>query len=150
MVKMLRAKYGQKILVDDEYYDIVKVFHWYVTGITNGVGGLVQAPMSLARLILLREFSKRKAFDPSVEVDHINGNPLDNRRQNLRLVTRSENQHFKWKRLAIRRLLNGIKCQHGRGHCSNQATKLIRRTKRRRYIYLCKHHTAKGETMELA
>ena len=50
--------------------------------------GAIQVTKSLHRLILGVEDSK-------IQVDHINNNPLDNRKENLRLASHSQNQRNK-------------------------------------------------------
>jgi len=150
MSKIVRCIDGSSFVIDDADFGLVRLFSWRVTGRTRGKGGAVKADISLGKLLLLEELvetSKKIVVRSSeLQADHINGNPFDNRRQNLRVLTRSENNHHKWKRIAIRRLLGGINCQ--RKGCSDRAVKLVHRASRR-YAYLCKSHDMKGKLIEI-
>lgn len=79
-------------MVDEEDRELLDRHKWYVTSrgyaattIYRGKkdGRYVNQTMSMHRLILGAPKGK--------DVDHKNGNRLDNRRQNLRLATRSQN-----------------------------------------------------------
>lgn len=87
---------GKYTLVDDADYEWLNQYMWFL-----GAGGYVinairrsqlcNVPLSpitqIHRLILgLEPWDKR-------QTDHINHNPKDNRRCNLRICTRAENQH---------------------------------------------------------
>lgn len=95
MVSEIPLTKGQIALVDDEDYDELSAYSWraakvnrkhhspmyYAMRGTQGVGdGVVMLHRQVLRAPL--------GFD----VDHINGDPLDNRRVNLRLCSMSQNQ----------------------------------------------------------
>jgi len=80
---------GHKILIDKKDFIKLKDWHWSihrsgmkVRGYKKGEGHK-KYRWALHRIIL--------DAPKGVEVDHINGNSLDNRRKNLRLCTRAEN-----------------------------------------------------------
>jgi len=87
MAKALRLHKGASTTLDDADYDRAKAFHWHKT--TNGyVAGYV-VEQGGRRVYLHRWLLDAQ---PGQFVDHIDGNKLNNRRSNLRLVTRSQNQ----------------------------------------------------------
>lgn len=76
------------ILFDPEDYDLVSRFKWrkcegYARSHERIPGG--QTNYKMHRLIM-------GVNDPRLVVDHINGNTLDNRRSNLRILTNKENR----------------------------------------------------------
>lgn len=81
-MKALRETEHGPILVDDEDYEKLLGYDWYV-----GYEGYVYARGSFRRL---HRFIVGRAPHPLV-TDHINQNKLDNRKQNLRFVTRAVN-----------------------------------------------------------
>lgn len=78
---------GHVTLIDDEDFNLISDYKWYAS-ITKD--GHVYAKNIYKRksLFLHRVISKAKKGDI---VDHINGNTLDNRKENLRVTTHSEN-----------------------------------------------------------
>ena len=84
--KLIPLTQGKYAIVDEADYDRVMQYKWtagtrrfYVTGCITGSG----KKMLLHRLILR---------PPSgMQVDHIDGNPLNNRRSNLRICTNAQN-----------------------------------------------------------
>lgn len=84
-----------KLLVDDEDYEFISKFIWkqikkrkdYDHVYSTHYGKIVRPH----RLILNIE-------DPSILIDHINGNTLDNRKCNLRICTNQENSRNQGKR----------------------------------------------------
>jgi hypothetical protein len=82
MAKEIRLSNGMAAIVDDDDYDFLMQWKWYFNG-RYAMRCINGKTTGMHRLI---------AGTPAgVEVDHINGNKLDNRRANLRNCTRSEN-----------------------------------------------------------
>lgn len=81
-------------LVDDEDYEKLVGFPWEFTGsqqryvaYRKRVGGGKRPTFYMHRVIL-----GLVNAPPEVQVDHINRDPSDNRKSNLRIATRSQNQ----------------------------------------------------------
>ena len=81
---------GGVIWVDRADWEWAVRFRWSRQGTARGYAGRNEERNGRQRLVYLH----RQIMDAptGVHVDHINGDPLDNRRANLRLVTQSENQ----------------------------------------------------------
>lgn len=101
---------GQVALIDDEDYKLVSQYKWHArwdkhtksyyaaTNVKKEDGG--RTTLKMHRLIMNAEKGK--------QVDHINHNTLDNRKENLRLCTNSQNQHNQGKRINNTSGLKGI------------------------------------------
>lgn len=96
MSKEIPLTQGYVALVDDEDYDSLSQVKWYalvsrntvyaVRGVnepSRGVNGTRRRAIHMHRIVM-------DAPD-GMEVDHINGDGLDNRKQNLRVVTHRQN-----------------------------------------------------------
>jgi hypothetical protein len=98
MPKEIQLTQGQVALVDDWRYDELNQYKWYAAW--DGTTGSFYARRA-GRL-----FAKRTAIMMHAVVartprgmytDHINHNTLDNRHDNLRICTNSQNQHNRGK-----------------------------------------------------
>lgn len=76
---------GLQIVVDADALDLVRLYRWYARKL-----GTTWYAMTTTRPVLL--IHRLITGVTTGEVDHINGDGLDNRRENLRVVTRSQNQ----------------------------------------------------------
>lgn len=83
---------GKVALVDDEDHALISQFKWYAHkqwevwyARTRWPKWPIDKKTYMHRMIL-------NLSDPDQKVDHINHNGLDNRRENLRVCTQSENQ----------------------------------------------------------
>jgi hypothetical protein len=89
MSKRIELTQGQYTLVDDEDYDYLNQYSWLADRSTSETpfyarGTVNRKKVRMHRLIMNLE-------DPKLQIDHINGDTLDNRKCNLRIVTRSIN-----------------------------------------------------------
>lgn len=75
---------GVEVLIDREDYERFKNWSWII----NKPSGYIDIRRRLHRAIFDLPQDKQRN---QKEVDHINGNRLDNRRENLRFVDRSDN-----------------------------------------------------------
>lgn len=87
--EMKEVKVGQNhvALVDDEDFDRVSEWTWYLHN-HGGYAATTKYRVNRVRWLMHRLILNAPK---GVEVDHINGNPLDNRKENLRLCERREN-----------------------------------------------------------
>lgn len=90
MAKEIQLTQGKVAIVSDEDYEWLMQWKWSVSNrkklsyASARIGG---ACITMHRVI----YGRIESLQTEKMVDHINGNGLDNRRENLRLVTRVEN-----------------------------------------------------------
>lgn len=109
------TKKGERILVDDEDFGNLNAFRWHVS---NYGYARCNEPTGLAkpryRLVSLHRQLVGLAFGDVRQVDHINGDRLDNRKANLRICTHAENGR---NRGAPRNNTSGFKGVHFHKQC---------------------------------
>lgn len=86
-MKQIKLYNGMIAVVDDEDFDRVKNIPWHLNGYGNSSCYVIGSQKS-QRIILHRFLMNAPR---GTVVDHINGNPLDNRKENLRLCTIEQN-----------------------------------------------------------
>jgi hypothetical protein len=72
-----------EVLIDPDDYETVSKYKWFIKHNNYVYTQVNRKTVHLHRLII--------NAPKGLEVDHINRNPLDNRKQNLRLCTKSQN-----------------------------------------------------------
>lgn len=80
---------GKPILVDRADYARLNQYRWFPAGTKNGYAGRYVKRNGKNRVLYLHR--ELLAPPPGFVVDHINGDTLDNRRENLRICTRAQN-----------------------------------------------------------
>jgi hypothetical protein len=89
MTKEIPLTKGKVALIDDDDYEKYGALNWHCVGgryAARSVGGRTNRKMIyLHRLIVVAKDGEN--------VDHINGDKLDNRKQNLRIVTQQQNRY---------------------------------------------------------
>jgi hypothetical protein len=88
MCKTIPLTRGYTALVDDSDYDHLIRWKWLYIG--SGYAARFVILNGQKKLLYLHRYLLNAQADQ--RVDHISGDRLDNRRENLRLVTRSQNQ----------------------------------------------------------
>lgn len=83
MGKVIELSNNKKAVVDREDYSLIKDYHWYYDH------GYVRSSSFQKKTYLHRLLLDAKHGQ---QVDHINGNPLDNRKRNLRVCSDLQNK----------------------------------------------------------
>lgn len=99
-MKEIQLTQGKVALVDDEDFDRVNQFKWY-------------AAESRGRVYAGRQANKKTVFmhcflAGQTGIDHKDGNGLNNQRDNIRLATKSQNQHNRRKLLKGSSVFKGV------------------------------------------
>ena len=92
-MKTIPLTQGKVAIVDDEDYEELMKHKWYANKRPDGRWYAVRrGPLLGGRRKTIYMHRALMAGASPLQVDHINGDGLDNRRANLRLVTQSVNQ----------------------------------------------------------
>lgn len=86
-MRLIKLTRGLEAIVDDDVYEEIMKHKWHTlkTGYAaRSSGGRKNKKMVYMHRAIMKA-------DIGISVDHINGNKLDNRRENLRLCSHSEN-----------------------------------------------------------
>lgn len=89
-------------LIDNDDFDKIKQFEWKI----NKGGHAVAYCRSLKKRVFMHRIINRTPY--GMDTDHINQNPLDNRKCNLRTATRSENVQNKNKFIKGHSVYKGV------------------------------------------
>jgi len=91
-MKKIPLTQGKYALVDDEEYKLLSKFKWHYgqygnTGYAKRI--IWDKENKKSKIVRMHHFIL--PLQKGLMVDHINGNGIDNRKQNLRLVTKAQN-----------------------------------------------------------
>lgn len=95
-MKKIKLTQGQEAIVDDEDFDSLNQFNWHASNKGKGTFYALRNQLKSEhgdnkRTILQMHRVILKLTDSNIFIDHININSLDNRKENLRIVTKSQN-----------------------------------------------------------
>jgi len=82
-MKQIKLTKGKVTFVDDEDYELLSKYRWYFN--RYAYTSIKKYSVGMHRIILKLHKGDK------IQTDHINHNPLDNRRFNLRVATQSQN-----------------------------------------------------------
>lgn len=105
-MKKIKLTQGYEAIVDDEDFEYLNQFKWYYCNgyaMRNKLLSIEGETQGLVRMHRIINNTPEGLF-----TDHINRNKLDNRRSNLRTVTKSLNEHNKGIRTRNRSGVNGV------------------------------------------
>jgi hypothetical protein len=85
MSKKIKLTRGQEAIVDDQDFEWLNQWMWYC----NGDGYAARKPWSTKKLIFMHRLICNTPT--GMITDHVDGNPLNNTRSNLRICTKSQN-----------------------------------------------------------
>jgi hypothetical protein len=90
-MKYIELTRGARAIVDDETFDFLNQYKWHLkkSNDRSGYAARNAAPYPVRALVFLHHMLMPKV--KGYEIDHINHDSLDNRRENLRYVTHLEN-----------------------------------------------------------
>lgn len=80
-----------KVLFDKEDYDLIKPHVWRIASGYACTGHLKETDFTSMHHLIQKRYDKNLTFDSRIHTDHINRNKLDNRKQNLRVVSVDDN-----------------------------------------------------------
>ena len=98
------------VKVDDSDYELVIAHKWsahHGSTKTYAKARINNKIVAMHRLIM-------NVTDPTVQVDHINGDSLDNRRENLRICSNQENLRNRGAQANNKSGYKGVVCREGR------------------------------------
>lgn len=141
-MKKIELSQGQYAIVDDEDYDVLNQWKWCADYCKSGKKFYAKRTCYLngKKRIRMHRFVTNTT-DRNIEVDHINGNSLDNRKSNLRPCSKSRNQQNRnktinnksgykgvaWHKISkkwiVRIGVNSIKIHIGRYDCVKEAAR---------------------------
>jgi len=89
-MRKIKLKNCQYFIVDDDMFDSVSKFKWYLDryGYVRRYRRVSEVSLKTSHIYIHRQLMN---FPENLLVDHINHNKLDNRRQNLRICTKRQN-----------------------------------------------------------
>ena len=82
-MKQIKLKHGKYALVDDEDFEYLNQYRWHISAAKYVATHIKDKKVYMHRLIM--------KTPKGLDTDHINRSTLDNRKSNLRVATRSEN-----------------------------------------------------------
>lgn len=93
LTREIQLTQGRVAIVDEADYAELSQYKWYTQNSGHTGYAKRMTSKSLGRPHLVRMHRVILDAPHDMQVDHINGDGLDNRRSNLRLCTNAENQH---------------------------------------------------------
>lgn len=120
-MKRIQLTQGKFALVDDEDYEFLNQWKWYV----DHIGNCWYATTLVGGVGSKKKVRMHKMLCIGKEIDHKNHNGLDNRRENLRSCTRSQNNMNSRKQFGCSSKYKGV--QFHKQNCNFRAYGSIRK-----------------------
>ena len=86
-MKEIRLTQGKIAIVDDEDFELVSQYRWHAVKSRNTFYAATKCPLPTGPKMHALLMGKQ----PGYQIDHIDGNGLNNQRHNLRFVTAAQN-----------------------------------------------------------